>query len=218
MARNLTKAEMLEVVKSFLPYMTEQWEFVDLPESTWLTTIQRGEFTVLIGSRHHSGTRGKLHIFGDYPDYKDKKINFSDNRWLLDVAKRSADMKTEPAVNISPDKDPRTIARDIERRFMPDYLKLHAAVLSTIASWQEDADTTESTFQRLSEALGIPFPDKEYQKDRSNRRAGPYDKRVDAYIRTGSNGLTKVDLTITYLTVDGAVAILSLLRTLPRVA
>jgi hypothetical protein len=87
--------------------------------------------------------RGKIHISGSFPDRIDGR-----QAW------RPASGVSYPSINVAADKPAATVAKEIERRLMPDYLPLLAECREHIARWSKVAEETARTAAQLAEGVG----------------------------------------------------------------
>jgi len=116
-----------------------------------------------------------------------------------------------PHIGCSQDKTPEQIARDIQRRFLPDYMEDLKQVLEANKKTQEYADTKNQTMKVLGDLLGIE-PKKEHNNEYSlliwDTLPGLDKIEVDYYG-------TRVDMKLE-LTPDQTVQVLTLMKTFEK--
>jgi hypothetical protein len=84
---------------------------------------------------------GKIHISGVYPDRIDGRLVWTAR-------------KTYPRIQVAMSKSPAIVARDIERRLMPDYLALLAECKETIARWTDIRDKSGTIANMIATEFG----------------------------------------------------------------
>jgi len=91
---------------------------------------------IRLDGRSGMGPRDKLHVFGIYP------------------TARGCMEEERPSINVSATREPEAIARDIKRRFLPDYLTAHAESARRDVAENERKARVAHNQKRLAAALG----------------------------------------------------------------
>jgi hypothetical protein len=108
----------------------------------------RGMYLSLGVTNYGWAPLGKLSIQGVYPRDNDGKEQFPhlclSGRWNME----------NPRMNVSASKAPATIARDIERRFLPDYSPLYAALQAQLDARNATRAGLDETMARMCAAFG----------------------------------------------------------------
>ncbi|MFZ2937616.1 MAG: hypothetical protein WA066_02805 [Candidatus Omnitrophota bacterium] len=94
----------------------------------------------------------KIKISGSYP----RDCHNQDSSYGLE----------NPSIRCSQDKTPEQIARDIQKRFLPDYMEDLQKVIEQNKTIQEKADTKYHTIKALADFLGIS-PEKDHNNEYS---------------------------------------------------
>jgi hypothetical protein len=120
---------VLQIASFFAEWRVGSSEFY-----IWMTG-PNGE-KIYFGNREKVGT---LHIYGEYP--RDKRgqdcVPYSANR---------------PSVNVSLSRSPEAIAKDIQRRFLPDYVALLETVRSRVEATNKHYDIVKANVELLAKA------------------------------------------------------------------
>lgn len=140
----------------------------------------------------------KIHISGSYPHDCHGGINYHGLK--------------NSAINCAATKTPEQIARDIQKRFLPDYMEDMKKIINTNENVQQYADARYETIKTIADLLGVS-PQQDHKNEYSiptwNVLKGLHGLEVDYYGR--------VDLKLE-LTPDQAVQVLTLLKTFGKVA
>lgn len=122
-------------------------------------TAAPGLYSHLVMLRHNDGRElgirfkqyphtDRLTIGGHFPRMDHKYIQ-----------PRGVDVKM--TINVASNREPRSIAKDIERRLLPGVTVGHAAVLDEITRLQDDATSRKAVAERLATALGVAIPNQQ---------------------------------------------------------
>lgn len=93
--------------------------------------------------------KDKMVISGNYPRTKDN-----------DFYRTYGNDKKAPSIGVSKDKDPEKICRDIEKRFIPDFLEHHAKA----AQWVKDQDSYSDAQKNNVDTIAKALNEKPYDK------------------------------------------------------
>jgi len=109
------------------------WQNISLPEGC-------------ISLHYHGDRKGDyIHVSGDWP--RDRKGSM--------VMARDVEYNTaSPSINVGAAKSPEAIARDIRRRFLPEYARLYAKAMAIIASRDQYEATVADNYRLLAAACG----------------------------------------------------------------
>jgi hypothetical protein len=107
----------------------------------------------------------KLTLHGAYGEHADGRM------WIARDSMPRSEQITDPRPTISLTKAPYQIAKDIARRFLPDYRKIRAVYLAQLAEQQEYRRQSDSTFEDLVKASKGALLPREAKKGDSERAA-----------------------------------------------
>ncbi len=115
---------------------------MNIPEESYQNqaTLTHENKTIYIRNGGYKN-ENKIHIFGSYPYDCHNQHNIYSLK--------------NPSINLSQDKTSEQIARDIQKRFMPDYLSDLEIVVARNNKTQQAADAKYSTIKKLADLLGI---------------------------------------------------------------
>ena len=97
-------------------------------------------------------SRNKIAISGSYPRDCHNQLS-------------TYNMK-HPSIGCSQDKTPEQIARDIQKRFMPDYIEDLGKVIERNNRIQEQTDARHHTIKTIADFMGIAPKKEEYNDNR----------------------------------------------------
>lgn len=107
------------------------------------------EIRLVLGvGRYGLAPQGKIHIWGHYGEDNGKVV------LPRDVGAIGYDEKP-PEINISASKTPERIARDIERRFLADYLTAWAACREMIEAREAHRAAVRANAETIAERAGV---------------------------------------------------------------
>jgi hypothetical protein len=148
--------------------------------------------------------KGKLHIWGHWP------LPGADNRSLTprDVREDS------PAVNVSKEKTPEQIARDISRRFLPEYIRIWDKLAAHKAEGEAYDNRRAANWQRITDSgLVIPHRREDAQsaevRIKGNNGGFNYDAGYGDIAMSSEDGVT---LKLQSLPIDTALRVLRALK------
>lgn len=107
--------------------------------------------------------RGKLHVSGSYP--RDGERYMGPREWGAIGYNEQA-----PSINVSAEREPGPIARDIARRFLPEYTRVYRAC---VAKQQEQA-AYRSTVNGIAEQLAALIPGAKLEEHDGTQRVSFY--------------------------------------------
>lgn len=112
--------------------------------------------------------------------------------WPKDVDGRESFPRNSPSINVAAAKDPEKIAKDINRRFMPEYDKLWDEQAEIVQRHRDYADLTERTAAAL-EAAGARRSERSMQNgaDKSNITLYPFNSHL--YAITAQGGTVRIE-------------------------
>lgn len=134
LGHEITRDALLVAAKELAAEM-DGWEAVAI-DSYWQFQLSDGEGRLLLFNTTHKP--GKLSISGSWPLTKDRNTCSPDNT---------------PKITVSASRTAADIARDIERRFLPDYLELHAKMIILRDKENASSDAQAVRVKALGELL-----------------------------------------------------------------
>lgn len=153
-----------------------------------------------------SRERGKLHIHGDWPT--DGNTYMSPRSWGAVPYDENGDV----SINVSEVRGPEEIARDILRRFLPQYREIYAKCCQRKAENAAYRDRLYVQAQAITKAAGLPAPGRlensnsEYRLHLGNVTEQGWYGTVQVYDKS-------INLDLRGVTVANAEKILAILRT-----
>lgn len=146
------------------------------------------EFWVRRGT--YGSNKGKAHVFGIYPSGPSGSVS------IYGIER--------PSINVSLERTVEAIAKDIERRFLPDYREYLGKVRERVKSDTDYRSLTESNFEKV---MGRKRNDNE----KNGSGAGWLGSEFDCSGEVQVNG-DSVTMTLRSVTPDQAAAILAILK------
>lgn len=136
-------------------------------------------------------TKGMLHVSGFWPQGR--------NRWTS-----PSDVREEaPEINVSSKKTHEQIAKDITRRFLPEYLRIYTKLEEHLIAGQNYSTLRLQNFTKLTEAGLVPA-----------YRMEPENPHGEVRLK-GATGETNYDLGYGTVHMDSATSVRMDLRSLP---
>lgn len=155
----------------------------------------------------------RVEVRGNYPKQADG--SYAGDIWYTQEEREARKAKgipdteygkiQKPSITISPDKTAEQIAKDIQRRFLPDYLDYRKRLDARIKETDDYESRTKTNLETLKKAKLTDYEEKQ--------------KRFSGYAKKGCEGAryevkvsgTDVDVELHNLTVDQAEEILSII-------
>ncbi len=121
------------------PEIAARWQIVRLPDG-------------LTFDLHLNGYENKVAVSGVWP--KDGKGQTVTPRYAINYNTAAA------KIYVGTGRDPKAVAKDITRRFLPTYREQYAACLERVASRNEYQDKVAANTRRIAAVLGVSPDDK----------------------------------------------------------
>ena len=113
-----------------------------------------------------------------------------------------------PSCSFSPDRKPETIAKELDRKVLTEYLPLYFKALEKQADYQKRRDTAESNQAKFASIVGVRLTD--YELKRDDRRFSGIVESIDTRIEVEFHG-DKTTIKMHYLPADAAEQVLTAL-------
>ncbi len=125
---------------------------MNIPEESYQNqaTLTQDNKTICVRNGDY-GREDKIRISGSYP----KDCHNQHNNYNL----------KNLSIGCAQDKTPEHIARDIQKRFMPDYLADLAIVIERNKDTQQRADARYNTLKTVADFIGIALKKDDYTKE-----------------------------------------------------
>ena len=141
----ISRAAFVELIAGVGEHLTGTWEIIPNPEDWAMgARLVDPDLHASLYFNHHEG---KIHVSCDLP--KDAKGEIPYVEGYGQFGKRM------PSINTSFNKSPEQIAKDIERRLMPEYLDILMKALSRIASSDAYHSKTEGFAGQIAKLVGV---------------------------------------------------------------
>ena len=135
----------MELIAGVGEHLTGNWELIPNPEEWPMGAhLVDPEAHANLYFNHHEG---KIHVSADLP--KDTKGEIPYVEGYGQFGKRM------PSINTSFNKTPEQIAKEIERRLMPEYMDILMKALSRIASSDSYHNKTEGFAEQIAKLVGV---------------------------------------------------------------
>ena len=135
----------MELIAGVGEHLTGNWELIPNPEEWPMGAhLVDPEAHANLYFNHHEG---KIHVSADLP--KDAKGEIPYVEGYGQFGKRM------PSINTSFNKTPEQIAKEIERRLMPEYMDILMKALSKIASSDSYHNKTEGFAEQIAKLVGV---------------------------------------------------------------
>ena len=135
----------MELIAGVGEHLTGNWELIPNPEEWPMGAhLVDPEAHANLYFNHHEG---KIHVSADLP--KDAKGEIPYVEGYGQFGKRM------PSINTSFNKTPEQIAKEIERRLMPEYMDILMKALSRIASSDSYHNKTEGFAEQIAKLVGV---------------------------------------------------------------
>lgn len=156
---------------------------------------------------------GRVEVTGEWPaDPDDDRAIHPRHRrrlWPRDIGARRYDERPYPKITVSTDKPAATIARDIARRFLPEYLDLYAQLCAYADKrTQARARTVAAADTLLAAEPGASRPSYSSGAQADRHVRGPYHQSSYWEAETGSEDV--YSLTFKHLSTELAAALIRL--------
>ena len=135
----------MELIAGVGEHLAGNWEIIPNPEEWPMGAhLVDPEAHANLYFNHHEG---KIHVSADLP--KDTKGEIPYVEGYGQFGKRM------PSINTSFNKTPEQIAKEIERRLMPEYMDILMKALSKIASSDSYHNKTEGFAEQIAKLVGV---------------------------------------------------------------
>ena len=135
----------MELIAGVGEHLAGNWELIPNPEEWPMGAhLVDPEAHANLYFNHHEG---KIHVSADLP--KDAKGEIPYVEGYGQFGKRM------PSINTSFNKTPEQIAKEIERRLMPEYMDILMKALSKIASSDSYHNKTEGFAEQIAKLVGV---------------------------------------------------------------
>lgn len=145
-----TKPDLHAIAREIASYLPG-YAVVPPEDGQWYASLRRETDGAAFVLTHARGTKAQVHVSGKYPE----DLNGNGRRYM---SPRDWCVlpygETEPSIGVSGNRSPEVIARDIARRFLPEYEPLYAACLVRKAERDSYRTTTRSQLEKVADALG----------------------------------------------------------------
>lgn len=208
----MTNTEFHALAKQIAAELGEGWSYTDTSDQgtllPWSRITHTDGYSLSLGqSEYLNATKNRVIVRGNWATYRNMNGQLETVRPTSTDEYRSLS-DNEPNISVSANKPAAVIAKDIARRFLPDYLPRYAATVERAAYWQAAVDTDQSIEQQLDQIDGVTMNDRSRHggDPRGSVKVGPC--QYDDLRVTGG----KVELKLSRLTVAQVAAILDTLR------
>lgn len=192
----MSKINGNEIVKKVVAYLPG-WQVVKEGNVAWCANIRHELTGAQIHVRTSGGQGGKGYASVQVPRSVDGGYR-SVKDWLRDTT-------FEGSINFSPDKDPKKIAADIERRLITDWLPLFAEIEKLAKEEKARRNSRDAVAKKLAKIIGDTPSDSNPEKFSRYKNGGGY--LTEGSVRYDGDA---VDLDFRGLSVDMAEKILKL--------
>ena len=135
----------MELIAGVGEHLTGNWELIPNPEEWPMGAhLVYPETQASLYFNHHEG---KIHVSSDLPKDAKGEIPYVEGYGQLG--------KRMPSINTSFNKTSEQIAKDIERRLMPEYMDILMKALSRIASSDAYHSKTEGFAGQIAKLVGV---------------------------------------------------------------
>jgi len=143
---NVKRVELVKAVAKLLPGFEYHVPF----NGTQPRLVGEDDLEIFIGG---SQQRGKLHVHGGWP--MDGHTYMSPRSWGAVPYGETGDV----SINVSEDRGPEAIARDILRRFLPQYREIHAKCREKQREHSAYENRLRANAVVVAEAAGLALPE-----------------------------------------------------------
>jgi hypothetical protein len=141
----ISRPAFVELIAGVGEHLAGNWEIIPNPEEWPMGAhLVDPEAHANLYFNHHEG---KIHVSTDLP--KDTKGEIPYVEGYGQFGKRM------PSINTSFNKTPEQIAKEIERRLMPEYMDILMKALSRIASSDSYHNKTEGFAEQIAKLVGV---------------------------------------------------------------
>ena len=141
----ISRPAFVELIAGVGEHLAGNWELIPNPEEWPMGAhLVDPEAHANLYFNHHEG---KIHVSADLP--KDAKGEIPYVEGYGQFGKRM------PSINTSFNKTPEQIAKEIERRLMPEYMDILMKALSRIASSDSYHNKTEGFAEQIAKLVGV---------------------------------------------------------------
>lgn len=141
----ISRPAFVELIAGVGEHLAGNWEIIPNPEEWPMGAhLVDPEAHANLYFNHHEG---KIHVSADLP--KDTKGEIPYVEGYGQFGKRM------PSINTSFNKTPEQIAKEIERRLMPEYMDILMKALSKIASSDSYHNKTEGFAEQIAKLVGV---------------------------------------------------------------
>jgi hypothetical protein len=184
----ISRSAFLELIAEVGEFLGGSWDIIPNPEEWPMGAhLVDHDIHASLYFNHHEG---KIHVSGDLPKDAKGEIPYVEGYGQLG--------KRMPSINASFNKTPEQIAKDIERRLMPEYMDILMKALSRIASSDSYHSKTEGFAGQIAKIVGVEAKGNKVDFYRSSHpvfsetisRAEVHDDDVELELRL-SYGTTK---------------------------
>ena len=141
----ISRTSFLEMIAGVGEHLAGNWDILPNPEEWPMGAhLVDHDLHAILYFNHHEG---KLHVSTDLP--KDAKGEIPYVEGYGQFGKRM------PSINTSFNKTPEQIARDIERRLMPEYMDVLMKAMARIASSDAYHSKTEGFAGQIAKLVGV---------------------------------------------------------------
>ena len=141
----ISRTAFLEMIAGVGEHLAGNWDILPNPEE-WPMGAHLVDHD-LHASLYFNHHEGKLHVSSDLPKDAKGEIPYVEGYGQLG--------KRMPSINTSFNKTPEQIAKDIERRLMPEYMDVLMKALSGIASSDAYHSKTEGFAKQIAKLIGV---------------------------------------------------------------
>lgn len=157
-----------ELAKGIAAALGEGWSGKAVPSEWPGKAYSALEFTHEDGRsfdlRRGYNDKGKFHVSGNYPRYVDGRFCTPRDAGAVKYN------ESNPSINVSAAREPQVIARDIVRRFLPEFTRCWLACVERVAQDLEHINGTSKSAERIRKALG-KGADPQVSKDQDKRNS-----------------------------------------------
>ena len=141
----ISRPAFVELIAGVGEHLAGNWEIIPNPDDWPMGAhLVDHDLHADLYFNHHEG---KIHVSSDLPKDAKGEIPYVEGYGQLG--------KRMPSINTSFNKSPEQIAKDIERRLMPEYMDILMKALSRIASSDAYHSKTEGFAGQIAKLVGV---------------------------------------------------------------
>jgi hypothetical protein len=132
-----------EIAAQLSQLTAENWQAETYEEDYWLSLKGPDNYQIDM-RRYREGSQTRYRFSGRYPPHPDGSASSGAHMW-----------DDPPKITTSAERSPLSIAKDIQRRLLPEYKRVYAVVIERHAAWTENQAQINRIAQHLADILSV---------------------------------------------------------------